>query len=126
MDKLPIKLIKAIKENRDLNYNPIYNPSIPIKEQKIKRETLSMIAVLDLNYWCENEEEKIKLKKQFNENELKYQKQLKEKYNVENLFKSKQKEEIIDNVQNLPIEIKKNKGIFVRVLERIKNIFHIA
>lgn len=85
-----------------------------------------MIAVLDLNYWCESEEEKIKLKNQFNKNELKYQKQLKEKYNVENLFKSRQKEEKIDNVQNLPIEIKKDKGIFARVLKRIKDIFHIT
>lgn len=119
-------MVETIKENRDINYNPIYNPSIPIKEQKIKRETLSMIAVLDLNYWCESEEEKIKLKNQFNKNELKYQKQLKEKYNVENLFKSRQKEEKIDNVQNLPIEIKKDNGIFARVLKRIKDIFHIT
>lgn len=45
-----------------------------------------MIAVLDLNYWCKDEEEKLKLKKKFGENELKYQEELKEKYNVDNLF----------------------------------------
>lgn len=88
INKLPISLFSMIKNNRKKEYNPTYNPNISLKEQKIKKESLATIALLHLNYWCKTEEEKIKLKKLFNQNEKKYQTEIREKYNPDNIFKN--------------------------------------
>lgn len=39
-----------------------------------------------LNYWCDSENQKQALKNTFEENERKYQEELKEKYNPNNIF----------------------------------------
>lgn len=121
---MPIKLIKSIRDNRDKNYSPIYKSSIPIEKQNIRRETLSIIAVLDLNYWCENEEEKIKLKNKIDQNELKYQKELERKYNIDNLFKNKKTTNNNINTQNSLLVPIKEKRFFTKILEKIKLFFH--
>ena len=89
ISKLPNKLFELIKKQRLDSYNPKYNLQLPLEEQNIKEETIDIIALLYLNYWCESEEEKKELKKVFQENEEKYQKELNEKYNSDNLFKNK-------------------------------------
>ena len=113
-----------IKENRDIGYNPIYNASIPIKEQNLRRETLSMIAILDLNYWCEDEDEKQKLKKKFSQNELKYQEELREKYSPGNLFENRNNREHEEQQTIAMVEYKKPNFIIL-ILEKIKKLFRI-
>lgn len=54
-------------------------------------ETLALIAMLNLQYWCKDENEKERLKSVYAENERKYQDELREKYNPDNLFKNKQR-----------------------------------
>ena len=54
-------------------------------------ETLALIAMLNLQYWCKDENEKERLKSIYAENERKYQNELREKYNPDNLFKNKQR-----------------------------------
>ena len=50
--KLPVSLFNMIKEERREDYNPKYDSKINLEQQNIKRETLSMIALFHLNYWC--------------------------------------------------------------------------
>ena len=45
--------------------------------------------MLNLNYWCETEEEKQELIKHYTENERKYQEELRKKYNTDNIFQKK-------------------------------------
>lgn len=62
-NKVPKKLREFFKREKDNTYTKIIDPNIPIKEQNLKEETLALIAMLNLQYWCEDEEEKRRLKK---------------------------------------------------------------
>lgn len=123
--KLPISLFNMIKEEKRQDYNPKYDSKINLEQQNVKRETLSMIALFHLNYWCNSEDEKNKLKTLFKTNEEKYQAEIREKYNPDNLFKkriSQQEENIITNEVSM-VEYKE--PFFKRIFNKIKRIFHI-
>ena len=96
-NKVPKKLREYFKKEKDNTYTKTINPNIPIKEQNLKEETLALIAMLNLQYWCEDEEEKRRLKKIYSDNEIKHQQKLREMYNPEDVFKTKQKQEQIEN-----------------------------
>ena len=68
--KIPSKLYQMIKEEKLNEYNPKYDSTLALEQPNIKNETLSMIALFHLNYWCDSQEEKQELKDLFNENEI--------------------------------------------------------
>ncbi len=137
INKLPNSLFNMLKEKREVSYNPQYTDKIPLNEQGIKKETIAVIALLYLNYWCENENERIELEQILTKNENEYQAQLKEKYNPDNLFKKKNQEDkmpILDNqAQEMGIAeeereklnsiVPYKKSIFKRLLNKIREIF---
>lgn len=86
INKLPKGLYDMLKEKRDSDYNPQYCDNIPLYKQNVDKETISIIALLHLSYWCKNEDERNALKKEFKSNEDKYQQDIKKKYNPGNLF----------------------------------------
>ena len=45
--------------------NPIYSFDLKLEEQKIKKESLSMIALFHLTFWCESVEEREELNELF-------------------------------------------------------------
>lgn len=45
-----------------------------------------------LNYWCITDEQKEKFKSHLTENEMKFQEEMRRKYNPDNLFKNKVEE----------------------------------
>ena len=57
-NKIPKKLMEFFKVEKDNNYTKVIDPNVPIKEQNLKKETLALIAMLNLQYWCEDEKEK--------------------------------------------------------------------
>lgn len=81
-NKVPMKFRKLITENKLEGYESSIRIDIPIEEQEIHPDTQAFIAMLYLNYWCKDEEEKAELKRIFSENENKYQKELEQKYDV--------------------------------------------
>ena len=99
-NKVSANFIKLIKEEKDNEYKPNINPEIPLEEQNILPETIDILALLKLNYWC-NEEEKKELLEILNRNEQKFQKEAKEKYDIDKLFKTNKTKEII----NLPEKV---------------------
>lgn len=94
IEKLPKSLFKMIEEEKSSTYNPQYRENLSLNEQNIKRESLSMIALFHLNYWCNSNEEREQLKQLFKNNEEKYQAEIREKYNPDNLFKNHKQENI--------------------------------
>lgn len=86
-NKVPQKLRLYFKENKDIEYKKEINPNQPIKEQNLKEETLALIAMLNLKYWCKSEEEKKLLISIYRQNEIEYQKIAREKYNPDEIFK---------------------------------------
>ena len=101
VEKIPKDLIKFFDQNKAEDYDFIYNDNLSLSEQNLNSITLSLLAMLNLNYWCEDEEHKKELLKKYNENEVKYQEELREKYNPDNLFKNRQVSSIpvADNMQ---------------------------
>lgn len=120
IDKLPKSLFNMLEKKRDINYEPKYTEDIPLNKQNIKNETISIIALLHLNYWCENENEKFELKQIFKNNEDMYENELRKKYNPDNIFKKHAQEKIIKNEVAL-VEYKES--IFKRLINKIKSLF---
>lgn len=89
--KIPLKLRDFFKKEKDQEYKKGINPNIPIKDQSLKSETLAIIAMLNLQYWCEDEQEKERLKNVYAQNEKIYQEQLREVYNINEIFKKEKK-----------------------------------
>ncbi len=123
--KLPVSLFNMIKEEKRQDYNPKYDSKINLEQQNMKRETLSMIALFHLNYWCNSDEEKNELKTLFKTNEEKHQAEIKEKYNPDNLFKkrSTQQEEYVVTNEVAMVEYKE--PFLKRIFNKIKRMFHI-
>ena len=118
-ERVPKNVMDFFEEERDKEYNPIIDVNIPLEKQNLKRKTLVLLAILNLNYWCENEEEKQSFLDELDKNEEE-KKELEEKYNPDNLFKKKQDESTENNLQI--IEYKKPNFIQI-LLTKIKKIF---
>lgn len=119
INKLPPSLFSMLKEKRDINYNPVYLEDIQLDKQNIKKETISIIVLLYLNYWCENEKEKAELNQLLKNNENKYQNEIRNKYNPDNLFKKHNK----NIVQNELAIVNYKESKIKKFINKIKNIF---
>ena len=96
VEKIPSKMREMFKNEKLEGYNPVINPKVPLDEQDLQRKTLSILAMLNLNYWCESEKEKQELISLYAENDRKREEELREKYNPDNLFKNKSKDNNIE------------------------------
>ena len=123
--KLPVSLFNMIKEEKRQDYNPKYDAEINLEQQSIKRETLSMIALFHLNYWCNSDEEKNELKTLFKTNEEKHQAEIREKYNPNNLFKKHSLQQEESTITNEVAMVEYKEPLFKRIINKIKKIFHI-
>lgn len=127
LNKIPTEIIKFMEDNRDNTYNFTYDVSQSLGEQKVLRETNSIIIYIFKKYFA-TDVQKEKINNILMKNELIYQKELKEKYNPELLFKKKEykiedeKESIENNMEEVSlIEYKEN--IFIKLIKKIKNNF---
>ena len=68
-NKVPIEIREIFKTEKDHNYVKKIDIAKPISEQELKEETLSLIALLNLKYWCNDESEKSELKQIYMNNE---------------------------------------------------------
>lgn len=112
-EKIPRKLRDMFKEERLNDYEPKINSIESLDNQNLQRETLIILSIIYVNYWCENEEKRKNLIQKFAENEKKQEIEAREKYNPDNLFNKKVKEDNSDNIlkkktnSNVPISNEK-------------------
>lgn len=116
VDKIPLKFRDFLSREKDTNYIKKIDVNKPLEEQNLQRKTLVLLAVLRLNYWCENEEEKQEFLKELGYN----QKEQIEKYSTDRIFDSDNKNEPIKNDS---IIVYQNKNFIEKVLEKIKKFF---
>ena len=116
--KIPNKLKKVIIHEMDKKYKPDINPNIPLKEQNLCKKTYTILAMLNINYWCEGQEKKNELIQLYKNNDkLKEQEALK-KYDPDNIFKSqKQTEETTNQITSM-VEYKES--IFTKIINLFK------
>lgn len=119
VDKIPTKLKEFFYQERDEKHSFKYDNSKKLSNQNITKNTRTLLAILKLNYWYTSEEEKNRWKDKFVKNEDKHQKYLNEKYNTDNLFK-KYRNDFKDNAQHMELTEYKQKGIFAKILDKIK------
>lgn len=124
-DKIPTKLKDYFYQERDENHSFKYDSSKELANQNITKKTRTLLAILKLNYWCTSEDERNRLKDKFIKNEENRQKYLSEQYNTDNLFK-KDMNDIKDNTQYMELIEYNQKGILVRILDKIKNLLKIS
>lgn len=121
LSKIPSKFIQYLKDIESYDYYFEYNPLKSLEEQGFSEEALKLIGLIYKDYLCDEEEknEYVNLLKDYS---FKKEEEKKNKYNTEELFKNKKKEEIkIENSQAL-IEYKES--IFTKILNKIKKFFH--
>lgn len=116
IDKIPLKFRDFLSREKDTNYIKKIDVNKPLEEQNLQRKTLVLLAVLRLNYWCENEEEKREFLNELNDNE----KEQIERFNTDNLFSNNQKETKTEDSQLIEY---KEKNVIQKIIEKIKNIF---
>lgn len=120
-ERVPKKVRDFFKEEKMKDYHPEIDIEKPLIEQNLKRETMVLLAILNLNYWCENEEEKQSFLNELDKNEEE-KKELEEKYNPDNLFKKEKQIKILKEENTSLIEYKKT-NMLKRVFEKIINFF---
>ncbi|MBR2705369.1 MAG: hypothetical protein IKE91_07860 [Clostridia bacterium] len=92
MDKTPPHIIKFLRKNCDYSKIPEIDGNIRLEDQNISEDSKMFIMLLKFNYWCESEDERKEMYSLMKNNEIKHQKELEEKYNIDNIFKKDNKE----------------------------------
>lgn len=139
IDKIPEKIYIAIESRKDDTYNPVYNDMEEVLEGRVKRKTVSMLALLDYNYFSTTETDRMYMRYILEENEKKYRKE-KNEYKIVDIDEAQKK--VDDNIKEIEqinndnynninknemIEYKESgiKKLFNNIIVKIKEIFRI-
>lgn len=129
IDKIPRKFMEMLKENYDKEHICEFDYNKPLKELSLTAETHALINLVCYKYWCENDEQRKALKEKWQENSDIIEKELREKYNPDNIFKNNKY--IKNDINNEDINNKENKSLieynslkwYQKVFYKIKKIF---
>ena len=132
IDKIPEKIYNTIEKRKDDTYNPIYNDMEEVLEGRVKRKTVSILALLDYNYFSTSETDRMYMRYILEEKESKYAKAKKE-YRI--VSRNKENVNSISDMKDLNIGLNRNemieykesgiKKIFKNIILRIREIFRI-
>ena len=126
--KRPLYVLEHIKNNRNTKYISKIDPNNIFNKDNISYEARRILAWLDYEYLVK-EESKTEKMKLYQKNEMKYQEKLKEKYNSDNIFKSRSietknlttQETLQENLEVIVYTKNKwYKNIFRKILDFIK------
>ena len=123
--RIPQKFITYCEDNKSKNYNWNIDKNLPLEKQELLPTTKEILTVLYLEFIC-TDIQKNELEKILNENEIKYQKELKEKYSYDSLFKNKQKKLENEKEEKENISVPACKESFLeRIINKFKLFFHL-
>lgn len=126
-EKVPQKFIDILKENASKNYVSKLDYSKRLVEMDLSEEARSILGVMYRHYWCP-EDKKADFEKRITQNEIEFQKIIREKYNPDEIFKNTgnivTEEKVINdlNEESDLVEVKKE-SIFKRIIENIIFMF---
>ena len=100
LSKVSCKFIDFLRTNASRDYIPNLDYSKNLKDMNLKEETRALLSIMYKKYWC-SEEEKQVLQKRSYINEQIHQRELRERYNPDDIFKvnNKVKQEETHNEQ---------------------------
>jgi len=111
LNKIPVEIRSAIKEQKDKEYTWEYDDTKTLKEQNLNRKTIAMLAYLNMQYLVSSDQKEL-LEQIHSFNEQKSEKEKAKKYSSNDLFKER------NNKENDNIEKGKNENV---MLIQIKN-----
>lgn len=117
--KIPSKLLKFFEENKNFDYE--YKLESLNLSNYFLDETLIILAFIEQKYWASDKEQEI-LSQALRENEKKYQENLREKYNPDQLFKNKISK--VETAESSVVMIEYKRSVFRRIIDKIKGIFN--
>lgn len=117
---VPYKLRKYIVQNMDKTFKVNVDMSKSLEDQNISNKAKNILALIYRDYLVTNEEKKQLI---INEKQMQTerQKQIRELYNPENVFKKNY--EINEQQGSTAMIVIKEKNIFSKVLHKIKSFF---
>lgn len=124
-EKVPQEVRDFFEEQRMKEYKPKIRTDIPLTEQNLRRETVVLLTILVINYWCDSEEEKQSFIDELEKNE-KIKKELQEKYNPDNLFKNRKKTKedvVMEQVENVEM-IQYKENLFTKLKKWFEKMFN--
>ena len=121
INKIPTKIYQYIVSQKDNSLQIYYDVNKTIDEQKISEEALMFISYLNLQYWC-SEDEKQELLKKYKQNDEKIEQELREKYNIDNLFENKQPHQQKQETEEKQVIKYKQKNHIRILIEKVINI----
>ena len=120
LNKIPDKVKELINDERDKEFKTNISIDVPLEKQNLQKDTLTILAILYLNYWCESEQEKTELINLFNN----VDKTNAEKHSYENLFSSNKESSIQETItENNTAMVEYKENIFSKILEFFVKIF---
>ena len=123
-ERVPQEVRDFFEEQRMKEYKPKIRTDIPLTEQNLKRETVVLLTILVINYWCDSEEEKQSFIDELEKNE-KIKMELQE-YNPDNLFKNRRKTKedvVMEQVENVEM-IQYKENLFTKLKKWFEKIFN--
>lgn len=123
VDKISPKFLDFLNNNALIEYEPHLDHSKRVKEMGLNDKTIAILSIIASKYWISTED-KENFEKQLNENERKYQEELHEKYNLDNIF-SKKQENIVEPENSHTQLIEYKESFFRKFLNKIKSFFKI-
>lgn len=121
IEKIPNNFLKFIEDNMDKNYNPKINFDDENWKNKINNDTKAILALIYRDYIVDTEKRNKLIQEEKAQREI-YEKELREKYNPDEIFKNRtvKEDEVINN--NQLIEVKEAPW-YKKIIESILRIF---
>ena len=131
LEALPIEMLEVLKSKANPEYKLQISKDIPLEEQNLQPETLSILAWIVTKYWNEeinenNENESSNVQEEIENNIENEQETERDESEENNLEEIEQKEKIDNEKSNLPIlhkDLKWYEKIKEKILEFFNKIF---
>lgn len=122
--KIPMKFRKIIIENQAPDYKVIIQE--PLEQQKLKKETLVILGLIYRDFLCDEQERK-ELKIQDAQELEKIEKELQQKYDIQNVFdarkENRKKQEVSEDDYSTSLTLYEEPTFLKRLFNIIKGIF---
>lgn len=121
LEKIPTNFRNFVSRMKDIHYKFEYNEELPLEKQNLKSETKAILSVMYRNYWCTPEKKEM-LEQQDIEELARLENEEKEKYNIDNIFKNKQKGPKTEPQMAMTI-VEEKENIITKIFNAIKRFF---
>lgn len=134
--KIPLKIINAIKKNKNPEYKYNYDNSIELKDQSMCPETKAILFNIFRDY-LSTQEQKEKIIIMQNKDRIKVenikvsqikQQSISEQYNPDDIFKNRTKNKnnfVKSDTKNIVAMTEYKESLLSKLINKIKRLFHI-